>query len=49
MGVAEMPQGGSQYRRLAAAFQRILGVTIFFGTETQRNAPPLSIVSGSAS
>ena len=29
-------QGGSQYRRLVAAFQRIFGATIFFGTDTQR-------------
>ena len=31
-----MQQGGSQYRRLVSAFQRIFGATIFFGTETQR-------------
>lgn len=31
-----MQQGGSQYRRLVAAFQRIFGSTIFFGTDTQR-------------
>lgn len=31
-----MQQGGSQYRRLVAAFQRIFGATIFFGTDTQR-------------
>ena len=30
-----MQQGGSQYRRLTAAFQRIFGATIFFGTDTQ--------------
>jgi hypothetical protein len=30
-----MQQGGSQYRRLIAAFQRIFGATIFFGTDTQ--------------
>jgi hypothetical protein len=30
-----MQQGGSQYRRLIGAFQRIFGVTIFFGTDTQ--------------
>ena len=29
-------QGGSQYRRLAASFQRIFGATIFFGPDTQR-------------
>jgi hypothetical protein len=31
-----MQQSGSQYRRLIAAFQRVCGVTIFFGTDTQR-------------
>jgi len=31
-----MQQGGAQYRRLVAAFQRIFGATIFFGTDTQR-------------
>jgi Plasmid encoded RepA protein len=31
-----LQQGGSQYRRLIAAFQRIFGATIFFGTDTQR-------------
>jgi len=31
-----MAQGGSQYRRLVGAFQRIFGATIFFGTDTQR-------------
>src|SRR5581483_1548698 len=31
-----MQQGGSQYRRLVAAFQRIFGATIFFGTDIQR-------------
>jgi hypothetical protein len=30
-----MQQGGSQYRRLVEAFQRIFGATIFFGTDTQ--------------
>jgi hypothetical protein len=30
-----MQQGGSQYRRLIAAFQRIFGATIFFGTDAQ--------------
>ena len=28
-----MPHGGAQYRRLIAAFQRIFGATIFFGTD----------------
>jgi replication initiator protein len=31
-----MQQGGSQYRRLILAFQRVFGATIFFGTDTQR-------------
>lgn len=30
-----MQQGGSQYRRLVAVFQRIFGATIFFGTDIQ--------------
>jgi hypothetical protein len=30
-----MGQGGSQYRRLIGAFERIFGATIFFGTEHQ--------------
>src|SRR5690349_14419112 len=30
-------QGGSQYRRLVASFQRVFGATIFFGTDTQRD------------
>jgi len=30
-----MQQGGSQYRRLVASFQRIFGATIFFGTDSQ--------------
>jgi hypothetical protein len=29
-------QGGFQYRRLVASFQRIFGATIFFGTDSQR-------------
>ena len=29
-------QGGSQYRRLIGAFQRVFGATIFFGTDVQR-------------
>jgi hypothetical protein len=33
-----MQQGGSQYRRLAGAFQRIFGATIFFGTDSQAAA-----------
>lgn len=31
-----MQQGGSQYRRLIGAFQRVFGATIFFGTDSQR-------------
>jgi hypothetical protein len=31
-----MQQGGTQYRRLVGAFQRIFGATIFFGTDMQR-------------
>ena len=30
-----MLQGGTQYRRLIASFQRIFGATIFFGTDVQ--------------
>jgi hypothetical protein len=30
-----MHQGGSQYQRLVASFQRIFGATIFFGTDFQ--------------
>ena len=29
--------GGTQYRRLIAAFQRVFGATIFFGTDKQSN------------
>jgi len=32
-----LQQGGTQYRRLMAAFQRVFGATIFFGTDTQRD------------
>ena len=35
LDVFGMQQGGSQYRRLVAAFQRVFGATIFFGTDTQ--------------
>ncbi len=31
-----LQQGGTQYRNLMGAFQRIFGATIFFGTDTQR-------------
>jgi hypothetical protein len=30
----EMHKGGKEYRRLVAAFERIFGATIFFGTDT---------------
>ena len=30
-------QGGSPYRRLVASFQRVIGATIFFGSDTQRD------------
>jgi Plasmid encoded RepA protein len=36
-----MQQGGSQYRQLVAAFQRIFGATIFFGTDTRRSISPV--------
>ncbi|MGC2661210.1 MAG: replication protein RepA [Bryobacteraceae bacterium] len=35
LDVFGMQQGGSQYRRLIASFQRVFGATIFFGTDTQ--------------
>src|SRR5215813_9358254 len=31
-----MAKGGKEYRRLVAAFERIFGATIFFGTESMR-------------
>jgi hypothetical protein len=36
-----MQQGGSQYRRLNAAFQRVFGATIFFGTNTRLKVAPV--------
>jgi hypothetical protein len=36
-----MQQGGSQYRRLIGAFQRIFGATIFFGTDTHGSMSPV--------
>ena len=36
-----MQQGGSQYRRLIEAFQRVFGATIFFGTNIQLKAAPV--------
>ncbi|MFL6448514.1 MAG: replication protein RepA [Bryobacteraceae bacterium] len=35
LDVFGMQQGGSQYRRLVGAFQRVFGATIFFGSDTQ--------------
>jgi hypothetical protein len=32
-----MAKGGKEYRRLVAAFERIFGATIFFGTESMRS------------
>jgi hypothetical protein len=32
-----MAKGGKEYRRLVAAFERIFGATIFFGTDTVRS------------
>jgi len=32
-----MQQGGTQYRRLIDAFERVFGATIFFGTDMQRD------------
>jgi hypothetical protein len=31
-------QGGTQYRRLIASFQRVFGATIFFGTDLLRES-----------
>lgn len=36
LDVFGLQQGGTQYRRLIASFQRVFGATIFFGTDTQR-------------
>jgi len=33
-----MAKGGKEYRRLVAAFERIFGATIFFGTDTVRGS-----------
>lgn len=44
-----MQQGGTQYRRLMSAFQRIFGATIFFGTDTQRERAAVFVVLGSTS
>lgn len=35
LDVFGMQQGGSQYRRLVGAFQRVFGATIFFGSDLQ--------------
>ena len=36
LDVFGMQQGGSQYRRLVASFQRVFGATFFFTTDSQR-------------
>ena len=36
LAVFGLQQGGSQYRRLIASFERIFGATIFFGNDIQR-------------
>jgi hypothetical protein len=36
LDVFGMAKGGKEYRRLVAAFERIFGATIFFGTESTR-------------
>ena len=36
-----MHKGGKEYRRLVAAFERIFGATIFFGTDTFRGRAKL--------
>lgn len=36
LGIFGMHNGGKEYRRLVAAFQRIFGATIFFGTDSTR-------------
>ena len=41
LGTLGMQQGGSQYRCLIEAFQRVFGATIFFGTNTQLEAAPV--------
>lgn len=42
-------QGGTQYRRLVAASERIFGATIFFGTGTQSQTAAVFQQSGSIS
>jgi len=42
-------QGGSQYRRLVASFQRIFGATIFFGTDIQSDRAAVVHRGGSTS
>ena len=34
-----LAKGGKEYRRLVAALERILGATIFFGTDQMHGAP----------
>jgi Plasmid encoded RepA protein len=38
LDVFGLQQGGTQYRRLVASFQRVFGATIFFGTDAERRA-----------
>jgi hypothetical protein len=35
-----MHTGGKEYRRLVAAFERVFGATIFFGTDTLTGIHP---------
>ncbi len=50
-----MHKGGTEYRRLVAAFERIFGTTIFFGTDSTAGhsqdgaAVPLQLSAGSSS
>ena len=40
-----MQKGGTEYRRLIAAFERIFGATMFFGTESMRRRPEYPAVA----
>ena len=33
-----LAKGGKEYRRLVAAFQRVFGATVFFGTDSTRGS-----------
>ena len=39
----ELQKGGKEYRRLVAAFERIFGATIFFGTDTILSLAPIRV------